>query len=267
MGAKRQLSAAVSVGAHLAIGLVLLNLEPGETPLPVEPQAVRVSIVPPPEPPAPPAPEPSPAPTSEPAAATPEPAAAAAPKPTPTPVKPRTSPRPTPAKPEVEPLPAIEAAAPAPIATVSDAALAGALTAGAGEGAGSGGGGGDGSGGGGGRCDMVRRLQDALRRDSDVRAAAARVQRSPEARGRAILVWNGDWIRNGVQEGKGLAGVRQAISLEVAFAPEACRNAPVNGLVLISLDDRADSARLVLGGGAWRWTDLLGREVARRGGG
>ena len=101
---------------------------------------------------------------------------------------------------------------------------------------------------------MVRRLQAALRRDARVQAAAAEVRRSGP---RAVLVWNGDWIQSAGEAGKGLAGVRQAISLEVAFAPEACRAQPVHGLVLITLNDAPGSARLVLGGGVWRWSDLL----------
>ncbi|MEI9963880.1 MAG: hypothetical protein WDM92_03465 [Caulobacteraceae bacterium] len=99
---------------------------------------------------------------------------------------------------------------------------------------------------------MVRRLQDALRRDRRVQDAVAR-----QADGRALMVWNGDWIRSTGEDGKGLAGVRQAIVMEVAFAPEACRAQPMHGLVLLSLADGAGSGRLALGAGAWRWTDLL----------
>ena len=138
----------------------------------------------------------------------------------------------------------IHAAPTAPLQPgVSEAELAGAATAGSGDG-----------GGAGRRCDMVRRLQSALRRDPRVQAAAAEVRRSGSG---AILVWNGDWIQSPGEEGKGLAGVRQAIALEVAFAPEACRAQAVHGLVLITMNDAPGSVRLVLGGGVWRWTDLL----------
>ena len=56
-------------------------------------------------------------------------------------------------------------------------------------------------------------------------------------------------------------GVRQAIVMEVAFAPEACRAEPMSGLVLIAMNDAPGAARLVLGAGQWRWSDLL---AARR---
>ena len=70
------------------------------------------------------------------------------------------------------------------------------------------------------------------------------------------MVWDGDWVRTGDQEGKGLSAVREAISWAVAFAPQACRNEPVHGLVLLSLADGA--TRFGVGAGSWRWSDLLG---------
>ena len=76
------------------------------------------------------------------------------------------------------------------------------------------------------------------------------------AAGRAILVWNGDWIQDPGQAGKGLAGVRQAIALEVAFAPEACRRQPMRGLVLITF---AEGPRVAFGTGSWRWSQMLRR--------
>lgn len=108
---------------------------------------------------------------------------------------------------------------------------------------------------------MVGRLQAALRRDADIRRAVDEAHRTLGPRGRAILVWNGEWLRNPGQDGKGLAGVRQAIAMEVAFAPAACRAQTMRGLVLISFSDAPGAPGLALGGGEWRWTDLL---AARR---
>lgn len=140
------------------------------------------------------------------------------------------------------------------------AELAGARTAGPGAGGGSGVGDGEGIGGasGSGRaCDMVRRLQAALRGDGRVKAAVAEAHRAARPGGRALLVWNGDWIKSLGEEGKGLAGVRQAIAMEVAFAPEACRAEPMHGLVLITLADYPGATGVALGSSAWRWSDLL----------
>jgi hypothetical protein len=82
-----------------------------------------------------------------------------------------------------------------------------------------------------------------------------------DRQGMAILMWNGDWVRSGAQDGKGLSAVRQAIMWEVGFSPAACRNAPMHGTVLLSLAD--GGTRFAIGAGAWRWSDLLGlRKVA-----
>jgi hypothetical protein len=257
--------------AHVAILLPLFSAQvdpPVVWPEPPPPILVTLVEPPaPPPPPPPPRPEPPPGPKADPQppAGPPSPAPAAPPaKARPTPPAPAPRPARVPVKPppEVETVPVRAPAPPAPMATLSDAQLAGATTAGSGGGMGGGGGGGDGFGGGGGSgagdggCDMVRWLQDALRTDPEVRAAVARAHREVGP-GKALLVWNGDWIRNPGEEGEGLAGVRQAISMEVAFAPHACRAQPMRGLVLISFNDAPGGPRLVLGKGSWRWADML----------
>ena len=134
---------------------------------------------------------------------------------------------------------------------VSDAELAGAGNAESGQAGG--------AGGAGGACNMTRRLQTALRKDPQVRAAVAEAHR-----GRALMVWNGAWVRHPGQEGAGLAAVREAIQWEVAFAPETCRKTPVRGLVVLSLNDGPGAARLAVGSGEWRWSDMLFSGRARR---
>jgi hypothetical protein len=144
-------------------------------------------------------------------------------------------------------------AAPAPVPTaatptpdtfsdlLSESQLAGASSA-DGEGIGGGGGGG---------CDMARVVQQALRRDPLVRIAVEDAHRL----GKSVMLWNGDWVRSGEQDGKGMSAVREAIIWELAFAPEACRNKRLHGLVLLSLAD--GNTRFAIGSGDWRWSDLL----------
>jgi hypothetical protein len=107
------------------------------------------------------------------------------------------------------------------------------------------------SGGGGGQCDLARQLQGALRKDPLVLAAVA------SSGGKAIRVWNGDWVQSNGEDGKGLAAVREAMIWEIAFAPEACKSRPVHGLVLLSLNTAPGAPRLAIGAGEWRWADLL----------
>ena len=85
-----------------------------------------------------------------------------------------------------------------------------------------------------------------------VRASVEQAHRT----GRAVMLWNGDWVRTGGQDGKGLSAVREAVMWEVAFAPATCRNTRMHGLVLLSLTD--GHTRFALGAGDWRWSDLLG---------
>jgi hypothetical protein len=106
----------------------------------------------------------------------------------------------------------------------------------------------------GGVCNMTRLLQSALRNDRHVQEAMATAR---GGHGRPVLVWNGDWVRNEGEEGEGLAQVREAMIVEIGFAPKDCRAEPMHGLVLISLNDGPGGARLVFGSGVWRWSDLL----------
>jgi hypothetical protein len=107
-------------------------------------------------------------------------------------------------------------------------------------------------GGSGSGCDTAVAVQQALRRDPLVRKAVEEANRL----GKAIMLWNGDWVQAGDQDGKGLSAVREAVMWEVAFAPEGCRNQRMHGLVLLSLAD--GDTRFAIGSDDWLWSDLLG---------
>lgn len=246
----------MSVGLHLALVLAAslsARGPPAPRTVPATPVVVTLFRPPPPEPPPPVEPR-----AEAPAAGGGDPAPAPPAEPTSDP--PRPAPRParatTPPPPRVETLAAAPAPAPEPVwATVGEGRLAGAARAGSGGGSGGGAGTGQGSGDGDGAgCDMIGRIQQALRADPEVRAAVSAA--SSAAGGRALLVWDGDWVQTPGQAGKGLAGLRQAIALEVAFAPEACRRRPMRGLALITF---AGGERVVFGAPDWRWSQLLGR--------
>ena len=267
---ERLFAGAVAAAAHALI-LALLLSGPPLAPRFVEPeqttQPIEVMLVPPPPPPPAPTPVPeaaaSPPPAPKKAPAPPKPAKLAkAPKavrPAPTPRRIVRAPQPSEVPPRFVP-PEPAPPPPAPEGAVREAELASATTAES-EAAGGGIGEGFGQGGAGsctgGLCDMVSRLQRALRSDAHVRAAVAGARRAPGFAGRPLVIWNGDWVRHGVEDGKGLASVRQAIAVEVAFAPKACRAQRMHGLVLLSMNDWPGSPRLVLGAGAWRWSDLV----------
>lgn len=136
------------------------------------------------------------------------------------------------------------------------AEMAGAVRAGTAGGAGAGH---EGTGsGGGGPCDMAGRLQAMLRRDARALATVRQAQRALEAGDRAMHVWDGDWVQSAGQSGRGLAGLRQAIAVEVAFAPRECRTAQMRGLVVLSLGEAPSDPQIALGAELWRW-EMLSR--------
>lgn len=217
---RRLLGAAPSVAGHLLILAIFLLLQ---SPLPaatVEDAPMVVSLAP--------GDKPAPVPQTP----------AEAPKPKAAPPKRHDLARRVAVRPPPEAVDAgKDKATPQPGAELSQAELAGAVSAD--------------SGGGGGSCDLARQLQGALRRDPLVQAAVA-----GEA-GKAIMVWNGDWVRSGGEDGKGMAAVREAMIWEIAFAPESCRTRPVHGLILLSMNTAPGAPRLAVGAGEWRWSDLL----------
>ena len=221
----RHLAWAISVGAHVVVLAVLFTLRAEQSAPRLAPIVMGLVELPDEEPPGPPD-----APAEVPPA---------------TPVAIQQSVQPTPMK-AIAVNDAATAENDAPMVdtfsdVVSESQLAGAASA---SDAGTGGGGAGG-------CDMANAVQRALRRDPMVRTALQNANRL----GKSIMLWDGDWVRAGTQDGKGLSGIREAIMWEVAFAPEVCRTRPMQGLVMLSLDD---STRFAIGSSAWRWSDLLG---------
>lgn len=242
------MTAALSVAGHLLILLALLSTH-GDAPEPEPPAPATVELVaaaPVFQPLAPTAPSPP----------TPAPVKPAAAKPAAT--KPKPIAKSSPAKAKAR---AVARTAATVLAAgddgpedtsdqVSDGQLAGAATAGSGLS--------------GGACNMVGRLQAALRKDRRVQAAVAEARHADGPGGGAMMVWNGGWVRSHGQDGAGLAAVREAIMWEIAFSPEPCRAEPVRGLVLLSMNDGPGAAKLVVGSGRWRWSDLLGAKSGVR---
>jgi hypothetical protein len=236
---RRLVTGGFSLAAHVAAALAVVSVQPSP-PHAVEIAPIKVELVtlPPPPPPVVKPPDPAPPTPEPPAPPKPEPPKPAVKKPPPPRIvarKPKTPPPPSVKALEAEVGPS--ASEEPGFAEVSAGELAGAASAGSGLP--------------GGECDMARRIQRALRKDAKVRAAVA------DANGKAIRMWNGDWVRHPGQDGNGLAAVREAMMWEIGFAPEACRRERVRGLVLFTLGDSPGSGRLVVGHGEWRWSDLL----------
>jgi hypothetical protein len=225
---RRGVGVAASLAAHALAALLVLWAAPKPQPI-YDPKPVEVQLIDLP-------PTPAPAPLRGPAPLPPAPAPPAPPSPK----KAAAAPRKAPPRPAAAPRHLVAKASEAALAG-SGAELSAAEEAGAAV-AGSGGGGGSG-----GECNMAARVQAALRRDPLAKSAVARFA------GRAIRLWDGDWVWIPGDDGRGVAAVRQAVMWEIAFAPAACKAQRMHGLVLLS----ANSARLAVGDGDWRWSDLL----------
>lgn len=268
---KQRLARALVASAvvHLVALATVLTIRPAVPPYSEYPEGMEVFIhTPPHEPVTPPLPEPAPAgeandnPTPPQAARTED--AAKAPEVRKPSTAPSTRVHRTPPPPaNVETVVVAQGPVVPQLPLMGDGELAGALVAGPGAGGGAGeggsGGGGQGGSGAGGSCDMAGRLQAMIRRDAGVRTTIAQAQAALGAGRRAMRVWDGDWVRSGAQEGRGLAGLRQAIAVEVAFAPRECRMERIRGFVVLSLDDGPEAARIALGASDWRWGELATR--------
>ncbi len=233
----RTVAVAVSLGGHLAILLAIMwaRTEPMKLPSLEGPGPISVALIKGPVLEAaltPPLPDPVPKPVTKPEP--PKPKASAKP---PKPQKQRH----TPPAPNSRYAPDSEVAVSDTATQPSETQLAQAATAS--------------SGAPGGECNMIRLLQDALRKDASIRAAVAEADR--RVGGKAIMLWNGDWITSRGEDGKGLASVREVMEVEIAFAPQACKAGVMHGLVLFSLNDGPGASRLAMGSGVWRWSDLL----------
>lgn len=227
----------LSIAAHLAAFLAIVWVAPKARMIETEsPPLVMATVQ------TMPLIEPAPkAPTPEPPSVTPPAPAPPTPEKTPPKRSPRPSPRPPP--PDVVTLAASKDDKGPALLGLSDAEEAGASAAGSG------------SGSAGGTCDMGKLLQAALRKSTRVQAAVGSAHRASS--GKAFKVWNGDWVRTQTEDGEGLAILREAMLIEIGFAPAACRNQPVRGLVMFTLNDSPGAARFAVGANSWRWADLL----------
>ena len=171
--------AALSVVGHGALLGVLVARQPEALPTVAERPVMMVSLVPPWVPPPPPGPA-VPTATVAKSATAPQTASTVA------------VPKRQLARPARNPtmVPTVLAGDSGPATGLGDSLLAGATTVGSGQGEGGG-------------CNMLRRLQEALRKDRRVQAAVGEADHVG-----AIMVWNGDWVRHPGQEGAGLAAVR-----------------------------------------------------------
>lgn len=99
-------------------------------------------------------------------------------------------------------------------------------------------------------------LQSALQNEPLVQEALTAIPSSARSVANAVMLWNGRWSP-APNAALGMARIRALVVAGVASAPESCQLAPINGPVLITVGDPANSTVLAVGSGQWRWRDLL----------
>lgn len=108
--------------------------------------------------------------------------------------------------------------------------------------------------GGGAGCDLTAALERRLQADVAVQGSLTGLPREARATAGAVTLWNGAWAEG---DGGPLAPIRRAILDGVAQAPPDCLEARLNGPVFLLVTGPEARTLLTLGGGAWRWSDVL----------
>lgn len=110
---------------------------------------------------------------------------------------------------------------------------------------------------GGGGCNLADYLRARLQADPRVLDGLARLPRQARSVANALMVWDGEWVE--VSDGGSAISlmIRANIESIVQSAPAPCREMEVTGPNFIILEDPRGATVLVVGSGAWRWSDLL----------
>ena len=111
----------------------------------------------------------------------------------------------------------------------------------------------DGAGG----CDLARRMQQGLQDAPEVTDALARLPQEGRSVANALLLWDQGWVSGETPEIEPLLEpARRVVSAVVRAAPEACRQAVVNGPRFLVVEDQGVAHVLVVGSGIWRWAQI-----------
>lgn len=123
-----------------------------------------------------------------------------------------------------------------------------------------------------GQCQLTLDTQAAIERDPAAMAELAALPPGLRTEADAVMVWNGQWVdlaapvATGSKEvvtdpGSGAPAVPSAIGSAIAAVVEAaspaCRDGLVAGPVFIPIPEPGRTTILVIGSGAWRWSDML----------
>lgn len=110
-----------------------------------------------------------------------------------------------------------------------------------------------------GGCALAARSAEAIARDPAAMAELAALAPAYRTSADAVMLWNGEWLADtpGSIASPATPSLRRVVEQVVAEASPECRAEPTNGPQFIAIPEQGRTTTLVIGSGAWRWSDLL----------
>ena len=110
-----------------------------------------------------------------------------------------------------------------------------------------------------GGCALAARSAEAIAKDPPAMAELAALAPAYRTSADAVMLWNGEWLAGtpGSIASPATPSLRRVVEQVVAEASPECRAEPTNGPQFIAIPEQGRTTTLVIGSGAWRWSDLL----------
>ena len=106
-------------------------------------------------------------------------------------------------------------------------------------------------------CALAQQAAEAIERDPVAMAELAALPPGVRSPADAVMLWNGEWLNAGaLPAGIDPDSLRRVVEQVVAAAPAECRETVSTGPQFIPVPEKERTTMLVIGSGAWRWSDL-----------
>ena len=119
-----------------------------------------------------------------------------------------------------------------------------------------------GAAGGGGGCELAVQAGAAIEQDPAAMAELTALPAGMRTEADAVLLWNQKWLDLPAPtqfpvSGQISGALRRTIIKVIVAAPAGCQNAPAIGPAFIPVRETNRTTMLVIGTGAWQWSDLV----------
>jgi len=109
-----------------------------------------------------------------------------------------------------------------------------------------------------GGCQLDTAVGAAVEKDPASMAELAALPPGPRTSADVVLLWNGAWLETDSLPIPAVAGTMHRLVEQIVMtAPAECRDAPLLGPRFIPVAENGHTTMLVIGSGAWRWSDLI----------